>query len=72
MSIQYDLRTIQKDQNPKLAIAVLAIIAVLSIYIVGYDQGQLFSLVQGNEAYDSMWLHEFTHDIRHAAGFPCH
>lgn len=72
MSIQYDLRAIQKDQNPKLAIAVLAIIAVLSIYIVGYDQGQLFSLVQGNEAYDSMWLHEFTHDIRHAAGFPCH
>lgn len=72
MSIQYDLRAMQKDQNPKLAIAVLAIIAVLSIYIVGYDQGQLFSLVQGNEAYDSMWLHEFTHDIRHAAGFPCH
>ena len=72
MSIQYDLRAIQKDQNPKLAIAVLAIIAVLSIYIVGYDQGQLFSLVQGNEAYDNMWLHEFTHDIRHAAGFPCH
>ena len=72
MSVQYDLRAIQKDQNPKLAIAVLAIIAVLSIYIVGYDQGQLFSLVQGNEAYDSMWLHEFTHDIRHAAGFPCH
>jgi cobalt transporter subunit CbtB len=29
-------------------------------------------LVQGNEAYGTMWLHEFTHDIRHAAGFPCH
>ena len=72
MSIQYDLRTIRKDQTPNLAIVLLATIAVLGIFLVGYDQGQLFSLVQGNEAYDSMWLHEFTHDIRHAAGFPCH
>jgi hypothetical protein len=72
MSIQHDLRTIQKDQAPNLAIVLLAIIAVLGIFLVGYDQGQLFSLVQGNESYGSMWLHEFTHDIRHAAGFPCH
>jgi hypothetical protein len=72
MRSQHDLRIIQKDQTPKLAIAVLAVIAILSIYIVGYDQGQLFSLAQGNDAYQSMWLHEFTHDIRHAAGFPCH
>lgn len=72
MSSQHDLRIIQKYETPKLAIAVLAIVAILSIYIVGYDQGQLFSLAQGNDAYQSMWLHEFTHDIRHAAGFPCH
>lgn len=72
MSTQNDLMIIQKDEPPKLAIAVLAIVAILSIYIVGYDQGQLFSLAQGNDAYQSMWLHEFTHDIRHAAGFPCH
>jgi hypothetical protein len=72
MRSQHDLRIIQKDQTPKLAIAVLAVIAILSIYIVGYDQGQLFSLAQGNDAYQTMWLHEFTHDIRHAAGFPCH
>jgi hypothetical protein len=72
MRSQHDLRIIQKDQTPILAIAVLAVIAILSIYIVGYDQGQLFSLAQGNDAYQSMWLHEFTHDIRHAAGFPCH
>jgi hypothetical protein len=72
MRSQHDLRIIQKDETPKLAIAVLAIVAILSIYIVGYDQGQFFSLAQGNDAYQSMWLHEFTHDIRHAAGFPCH
>ena len=72
MSSVNDLRIIQKDQTPKLAIAVLAIIAIISVYIVGYDQGQLFSLVQGSQAYEGMWIHEFTHDVRHAAGFPCH
>ena len=72
MSSVNDLRVIQKDQTPKLAIVVLAIIAIISVYIVGYDQGQLFSLVQGNQAYEGMWIHEFTHDVRHAAGFPCH
>ena len=72
MSLQHGQRVVEKDGIPKFSIAILAIIAIFSIYIVGYDQGQLFSLVQGNEAYDTMWLHEFTHDIRHAAGFPCH
>lgn len=72
MSSQHEQRIIQKDQTPMAAIAALVIIALFSLYIVGYDQGQLFSLAQGNEAYQTMWLHEFTHDIRHAAGFPCH
>lgn len=72
MSSYSGLRAVNTEKSPKLAIAVLAIIAIFSIYIVGYDQGQLFSMVQGNEAFDSMWLHEFTHDVRHAAGFPCH
>ena len=72
VSLHHDERVVEKDGIPKFSIAILAIIAIFSIYIVGYDQGQLFSLVQGNEAYDTMWLHEFTHDIRHAAGFPCH
>ncbi len=72
MSLQQGQRVVEKDGIPKFSIAILAIIAIFGIYIVGYDQGQLFSLVQGNEAYDTMWLHEFTHDIRHAAGFPCH
>jgi hypothetical protein len=71
MSLQQGQRVVEKDGIPKFSIAILAIIAIFGIYIVGYDQGQLFSLVQGNEAYDTIWLHEFTHDIRHAAGFPC-
>ncbi len=72
MSLYPELRVMNSDNVPKLAISILAVIAIFSIYIVGYDQGQLFSMVQGSEAFDTMWLHEFTHDIRHAAGFPCH
>ncbi len=72
MSLYHNLIVIEKDGIPKLAIGILAIIAIFSVYVVGYDQGQLFSLVQGSEAYDAKWLHELTHDVRHAAGFPCH
>ena len=72
MSLYPQLRVMSTDKVPKLAIGILAVIAILSIYIVGYDQGQLFSIVQGKDALDTMWLHEFTHDVRHASGFPCH
>ena len=56
----------------KIAIGVLLAILLFGMFIVGYDQGQLFSLVEGQKAFDDMWMHEFYHDLRHAAGFPCH
>jgi hypothetical protein len=57
---------------PKIAIGVLLAILLFGMFIVGYDQGQLFSIVEGQKAFDDMWMHEFYHDLRHAAGFPCH
>lgn len=63
---------IREYDNSKTVIGFLASIAVLGIFVVGYDQGQTFSIVQGSEAFETKYLHEFTHDIRHAAGFPCH
>jgi hypothetical protein len=57
---------------PKIAIGVLLAILLFGMFIIGYDQGQLFSLVEGQKAFDDMWMHEFYHDLRHAAGFPCH
>jgi Probable cobalt transporter subunit (CbtB) len=57
---------------PKIAIGVLLAILLFGMFIVGYDQGQLFSLIEGQKAFDDMWMHEFYHDLRHAAGFPCH
>jgi hypothetical protein len=67
-------RQILKESSglPKIAIGVLLAILLFGMFIVGYDQGQLFSLVEGQKAFDDMWMHEFYHDLRHAAGFPCH
>jgi hypothetical protein len=56
----------------KIAIGMLLAILLFGMFIVGFDQGQLFSLVEGQKAFDDMWMHEFYHDLRHAAGFPCH
>ena len=64
--------TKQIDRIPKIAIGILVGVLLFGIFIIGYDQGQLFSLVQGQKAFDDMWMHEFYHDLRHAAGFPCH
>jgi hypothetical protein len=60
------------DVSPRIAVGILLGILLMGIFVVGYDQGHLFSLVQGQQAFDTMWMHEFYHDMRHAAGFPCH
>ena len=64
--------TITKSGVPKLAIFVLAAIFAFGLFLVGYDQGHLFSIVQGEVAFDELYIHELAHDMRHAAGFPCH
>ena len=63
---------ITKSKVPKLGITVLAIIFGVGLFIVGFDQGHIFSIVIGESAFDEMFIHELTHDLRHAAGFPCH
>jgi hypothetical protein len=67
-------KQITKEANkiPKIAVGILLGILLLGIFVIGYDQGHLFSLVQGKEAFDTLWMHEYYHDMRHAAGFPCH
>jgi purine-cytosine permease-like protein len=62
---------------PKVAIGILVGIFVLSMFIVGYDQGQLVQELAAPMGihlnHDQiMLIHEFNHDLRHAAGFPCH
>ena len=63
---------VSKNGVPVTAIVALAIIFVAGLFVVGFDQGHLFSLVYGEEAFQDLYIHELTHDMRHAAGFPCH
>tara|TARA_B110000014_G_scaffold262910_1_gene258100 strand:+ start:490 stop:705 length:216 start_codon:yes stop_codon:yes gene_type:complete len=64
--------TISKSGISKIGIIVLAFVFGLGLFVVGFDQGHIFSLVMGEQAFDNMFIHELTHDLRHAAGFPCH
>ncbi len=63
---------ISKSSIPIFAIVLLAVIFVAGLFVVGFDQGHIFSLIIGEEAFADLYIHELTHDMRHAAGFPCH
>ena len=64
--------TITTSNISKVAIVVLALVFGFGLFVVGFDQGHIFSIVMGEQAFDEMLIHELTHDMRHAAGFPCH
>ena len=63
---------ISKNSVPVIAIVALAIIFAVGLFVVGFDQGHIFSLVYGENSFQELYIHELTHDMRHAAGFPCH
>jgi len=64
--------SVSKTNVSKIAILALAIVFAAGLFIVGFDQGHIFSLVYGEQAFIDLTIHELTHDMRHAAGFPCH
>lgn len=64
--------SVSKSGVPIIAVAILAVIFAFGLFVVGYDQGHIFSVIMGEKAFDEMLIHELTHDMRHAAGFPCH
>ena len=57
---------------PKSVLAILVTISMIGFFVVGFDQGHLFSLIHGESSFTEQFLHELTHDMRHAAGSPCH
>jgi len=69
-----EVRQITKSTTTvsKIAILALAIVFAAGLFVVGFDQGHIFSLVYGEQAFVDLTIHELTHDMRHAAGFPCH
>lgn len=77
MSVINKQIAIESSNVPKIAIGSLLAILVFGMFVVGYDQGQLaegFLGMMGIQPTHTqlMFLHEFNHDLRHAAGFPCH
>ena len=69
-----EIRQITKSKSSvsKIAILALAIVFAAGLFVVCFDQGHIFSLVYGEQAFVDLTIHELTHDMRHAAGFPCH
>ena len=69
-----EIRQLTKSKSgvSKIAILALAIVFAAGLFVVGFDQGHIFSLVYGEQAFVDLTIHELTHDMRHAAGFPCH
>ncbi|MEK6831516.1 MAG: CbtB domain-containing protein [Thermoproteota archaeon] len=63
---------ISKSSVSIFAVTILVIVFVFGLFFIGYDQGHLFSIVLGEQAFEDLYIHELTHDMRHAAGFPCH
>lgn len=57
-----------KYSVPKLVAGILLAIFGLGLFVTGFDQDNLFSIMQGQPAFHDLYLHEFTHDMRHAAG----
>lgn len=45
--------------------ALISVLAVIMVYFTGVEQGALSLL-------SNQYVHEFVHDARHLAGFPCH
>ncbi len=50
----------------------ILVVALAGLFLIGLDQGQTLSTVMGQTAYQTNFLHELFHDVRHAAGFICH
>lgn len=57
---------------PANALVVLGLVFALGLFVVGFDQGHILSIALGEQAFEDLYIHELTHDLRHAAGFPCH
>ena len=57
---------------PKSVLVLLSSVFGIGLFTVGFDQGHILSLVYGESAFVNQFLDELTHDMRHAAGFPCH
>ncbi len=73
MSSMY-MRQLTKEATkvPKLTVGLLLGILVFEMFMIGFDEGRLFSLAQDEQAYEDWCTHEFYHDMRHACRISLH
>jgi hypothetical protein len=56
MSLSQEQKVIGRGGVPVIAAGVLIGVALFSLWVVGYDVGQIFSIVQGKPAYDTIHM----------------
>lgn len=64
------IKAVEVSRPIAAPLIVLGAIFGLGLFVVGFDNGQIAEAMLSDV--DPMFLHELTHDLRHAAGFPCH
>jgi hypothetical protein len=66
----------ESSSVPKSAVAILVAVLAFGVFMIGFDQGEVlgFSVPADGSGGQpgNNWPHEFYHDMRHAAGMPCH
>ena len=65
-------RPVAKQGLTVAVTGIAVILALITLYAVFLDQGQLLSPVMGKVAVSANYLHELAHDGRHLLGAPCH
>jgi hypothetical protein len=65
-------RPVAKSGLAAAVTGVAVILALLALYAVFLDQGQLLTPVLGQVSSTANYLHELAHDGRHLLGAPCH
>lgn len=65
-------RPIAKQGLTVAITGIAVILALVALYAVFLDQGQLLSPVLGKVSVVANYLHELAHDGRHLLGAPCH
>ena len=76
MSLNEKQITKESAGVPRVALGILLAVLLFGIFIVGFDQGEVLGFTVPADGSGGSpgtnWAHEFYHDMRHAAGFPCH
>jgi hypothetical protein len=65
-------RPVAKQGLAAAITGIAVVLALVALYAVFLDQGQLLSPVMGKLAASANYLHELAHDGRHLLGAPCH